>query len=117
MAVGEKKYLVRWACCSIYPPDIPIPTAENVREEALLENAAAEIEQDSAETEDMPDARPEEEEQELVEEAGSTVKDDVQEASNGAQENDNEGRMPGQLPTAAEHSSMRDYHSIKKAAK
>jgi hypothetical protein len=132
-AVGEKKYLVRFdngeerelpsavlkvehAAASI-PPDIPIPTAENIREEALLENAVAEIKQDSAETEDMPDAWPEEEEQELEEEATGAVDDDVQEASNGAQENDNEGRMPGQLPTAAEQSTTRDYHNIKKAAK
>ncbi len=100
-AVGEKKYLVRFdngeerelpsavlkvehAAASI-PLDIPIPTAENIREEALLENAVAEIEQDSAETEDMPDARPEEEEQELEEEATGAVDDDVEEASNGAQ--------------------------------
>ena len=41
----------------------------------------------------------------------------MQEPSSGAQENDNEGRMPGQLPTASEQSSVRDYHSIKKAAK
>jgi hypothetical protein len=41
----------------------------------------------------------------------------VQEASSGAQENDNDGRMPGQLPTAAEQSSIRDYQTIKKAAK
>jgi hypothetical protein len=107
---------VELAAASI-PPDIPIPTAENIREEALLENSVAEIEQDSAETEDMPDARPKEEEQELEEEAAGTVEDDVQEASNGAQVNDNEGRMPGQLPTAAEQSTVRDYHNIKKAAK
>ncbi len=109
---------VEHAAASI-TPDIPLPTAENVREEALLENAVAEIEQDLAETEDMPDARPEEEEQELEEEATGAVEDDVQEESLGVQENDNEGRMPGQLPTAAEQSSIsiRDYHSIKKAAK
>ena len=107
---------VEHATASI-PPDIPLPTAENVREEALLENAVAEIEQDSAEAEDMPDARPEEEEQELEEEATGAVDDDVQEPSSGAQENDNEGRMPGQLPTASEQSSVKDYHSIKKAAK
>ena len=89
------------------PPDILIPTAENVRDEALMENAIAEVEQDSAEAEDMPDARPKEEEQELEEEAACTVEDDVQEASNGAQENDNERWMPGQLPTAAEQSSMK----------
>jgi hypothetical protein len=132
-AVGEKKYLVRFdngeerelpsavlkveqATASI-PPDIPIPTAANIREEALLENAIAEVEQDSAEAEDMPDARPEEEEQELEEEAANAVDDDVQEASSGAQENDNDGRMPGQLPTAAEQSSIRDYQTIKRAAK
>jgi hypothetical protein len=132
-ADGEKKYLVRFdngeerelpsavlkveqATASI-PPDIPIPTAENVRDEAIMENAIAEVEQDSGETEDIPDARPEEEEQGLEEEAASTIEDDVQEAPNGAQENDSEGQMPGQLPTAAEKSSAKDYHSIKKAAK
>jgi hypothetical protein len=31
-------------------------------------------------------------------------------------QNDTEGRMPGQLPTA-EQSIVKDYHSIKKAAK
>ena len=107
---------VEQATASI-PPDIPIPTAANIREEALLENAIAEVEQDSAEAEDMPNARPEEEEQELEEEVANTVDDDVQEASSGAQENDNDGRMPGQLPTAAEQSSIRDYQTIKKAAK
>ena len=132
-AVGEKKYLVRFdngeerelpsAVLKVeqdtesIPPDIPIPTAANIREEALLENAIAEVEQDSAEAEDMPDARPEEEEQELEEEAANAVDDDVQEASSGAQENDNDGRMPGQLPTAAEQSSIRDYKTIKRAAK
>jgi hypothetical protein len=133
MVVGEKKYLVRFengeerelpsavlkvgqAAASI-PPDIPIPTAENIRDEALMENDIAEVEQGSGETEDMPDARPKEEEQELEEEATSTIEDGVQEAPNGAQENDNEGQMPGQLPTAAEQSSAKDYHSIKKAAK
>jgi hypothetical protein len=132
-AVGEKKYLVWFdngeerefasavlkvehATASL-PPDIPIPTAENVRNEAFMENAIAEVEQDSAEVEVMPGARPEEEEQEVEEEAASTVDDDVQEEANGAQENDDEGQMPGQLPTAAEQSSARDYHSIKKAAK
>jgi hypothetical protein len=132
-AVGEKKYLVRFdngeerelpsavlkveqATASI-PPDILIPTAENVRDKATMENVIAEVEQDAGETEDVPDARPEEEEQELEEEATSTIEDDVQEAPNGAQENNIEGRMPGQLPTAAEQSSAKDYHSIKKAAK
>jgi hypothetical protein len=131
--LARKKYLVRFdngeerelpsavlkveqATASI-PPDIPIPTAANIREEALLENAIVEVEQDSAEAEDMPDVRPEEEEQELEEEAANTVDDDVQEASSDAQENDNDGRMPGQLPTAAEQSSIRDYQTIKKAAK
>ncbi len=65
----------------------------------------------------MPDARPEEEEQELEEEAAGTIDDNVQEASNGALENDGKSRMPCQLPTAAEQSSVRDYHSNKKAAK
>jgi len=37
-------------------------------------------------------------------------------AGNTEQSNDNEGRIPGQLPTA-EQSTVKDYHSIKKAAK
>jgi hypothetical protein len=81
-----------------------IPAAENVREEALLDNAIAEVEQDLAEAESVPDARPKEENQEVKEEAASTVDDDVPQASNCEQENDNEGRMPGQLLTAVEQS-------------
>ena len=37
-------------------------------------------------------------------------------ATNAEQPNDEEGRMPGQLPTA-EQSTVKDYHSIKKSAK
>jgi hypothetical protein len=63
----------------------------------------------------MPDAGPKEEEQELEEEPIGRV-DDVQEALNGSQENDNEGKVQRQLPTAADQSCIRGYHSIKKAA-
>jgi hypothetical protein len=132
-AVGEKRYLIRFdngeekelpsavlkveSIAASIPPDIPLPVAQNVREEALLENATADAEQDAVDTEHMPDARPEEEEQEVDEEANGGQEDEVQPDSNGAQEIDNEGRMPGQLPTAAEQTSAKDYHSIKKAAK
>jgi hypothetical protein len=83
----------------------------------LLENALAAVEQDADEKEHMPDTRPEEEEQEVEEEVNGGQEDEAQPESNGAQEIDNEGRMPGQLPTAAEQTSSKDYHSIKKAAK
>jgi hypothetical protein len=83
----------------------------------LLENAIADAEQDAVASEHMPDARPEEEEQETDEEANGGQEDEVQPDSNGAQEIDNECRMPGQLPMAAEQTSAKDYHSIKNAAK
>jgi hypothetical protein len=106
-AVGEKRYLIRFdngeekelpsavlkveSIAASIPPDIPLPVAQNVREEALLENATADAEQDAVDTEHMPDARPEEEEQEVDEEANGGQEDEVQTDSNGAQEIDNEG--------------------------
>jgi hypothetical protein len=50
------------------PPDIPILVPENIREAAMLEDVAAEVEQDTEEAEDLPEARPEEEDVELEEE-------------------------------------------------
>ena len=44
------------------PPDIPIPVPENVREEAILNAAIGEMEQDVEKTEDLPARRPEEDE-------------------------------------------------------
>jgi len=96
------------------PPDVPLPAAQNVREEAILENAIAEIEQEAAEVEDMPDGTPEEEEQEVEDEMNGGHDEPV---SDDAPPVDNEGRMPGQLPTAADQTSSKDYHSIKRAAK
>ncbi len=106
-AVGEKRYLVRFdngdekelpsavlkveSLTASIPPDIPLPVAQNIREEALLESAVADAEQDVVDTEHMPDARPEEEEQEVDEEANGGQEDEVQTDSNGAQEIDNEG--------------------------
>ncbi len=84
----------------------------------MLEDVAAEVEQDTEEAEDLPEARPEEEDVELEEEAEQQNEDQQGEVNNEieAAQNDTEGRMPGQLPTA-EQSIVKDYHSIKKAAK
>ena len=108
------------------PSGIPLPTAQNVREEATSAAAIGEVEQDMDEVKDLPATRPEEDE---VEEEGSkpeSAPDDTMPADQQAGEanaanteqwpNDYEGRMPGQLPTA-EQSTVKDYHSIKKAAK
>ncbi len=63
-------------------PDIPLPVAETIREEALLKNAIADAEQDATKTEHMPDARPKEEEQEVDEEANGGEEEEVQPESN-----------------------------------
>jgi len=133
-AVGENKYLVRSnngeekECSSnilkvehiaaSLPPDVPVPIPENVREEVMLEGAIAEIEHDAEEGEDLPDIRPEEEDVEQEEEMEEQNEEPCAEESNQneATQNDAEGRMSGELPTA-EQSSVKDYHSIKKAAK
>jgi hypothetical protein len=116
-AVGEKKYLVRFdngeekECSSkvlkveniaaSLPADITISVQENVREEAILNAAIGEMEQDAEETEDLPARRPEEDELEHEE---FTIPD---------QQADCEGRMPSQLPTA-EQSTDKNYKSIKR---
>ena len=92
------------------PPDIPIPTPQNVREETLMETSIEEVEADAAEVEDLPPTSPEEEEMEHNEEANGEEEEQPE------QQTDNEGRMPGQLPTA-EQSTVKDYQSIKRAAK
>ncbi len=124
-AVGEKKYLVRFGngeerelpsavlkvehMVASLPPDLPIPTPQNVQEEAMLENAADEL-IDSKETEDMPVDSPDAEEaEEQLAEAEETEDQVVEE------EPDTNGRMPGQLPSAGAV-QQKDYHSIKKAA-
>jgi hypothetical protein len=87
------------------PPDVPLPAAQNVREEAILENAIAEIQQDAAKVEDMPDRTPEEEEQEAEDEMNGGHDEPV---TDDAPLVDNEGQMPGQLPTAADQTSAKD---------
>ncbi len=73
-AVGENKCLVRFdngeekECSSnnlkvqhiaaSLPPNILIPVPENVREEAILDDAIGEMEQDVEETEGLPARRP-----------------------------------------------------------
>jgi hypothetical protein len=84
-AVSEKSYLVRFdnvkekelpsavlnveSITASIPLDILVPVAETIREEALLENELAVAEQDAVDKEHMPDAGPEQEEQEVDEEA------------------------------------------------
>jgi hypothetical protein len=141
-AVGEKKYLVRFdngeekecpsnilkveSIVTSLPPDEQIPIAQNVREEAIIAAEIGEAEQDVDEAEDLPATRPEEKElEEEDSEPEGAVPDESMpaeqqtgeaDAGNTEQSNDNEGRIPGQLPTA-EQSTVKDYHSIKKAAK
>jgi hypothetical protein len=138
-ATGERRYLVRFdngeekelpsnvlkvesAAASI-PPDIPLPAQENVRGIAMVE-ADADV-QEAEEHEDLPVLRPEEEDAEVEEERnGGEAEENADDeegalnTSDGANENahDPNGRMPGQLPTAA-NASQKDYHSIKKATK
>ncbi len=141
-AVGEKKYLVRFdnweekecssnilkveSMAASLPPDVPLPVPQNVREEAMLDAVIGEVEQDADEGEDLPATRPEEDEvEEEDSEPEATMHDEPMpaeqqaeeaNATNAEQPNDEEGRMPGQLPTA-EQSTVKDYHSIKKSAK
>jgi hypothetical protein len=113
-AVGGKKYLVRFdngeekecpsnilkveSIVTSLPPDVQIPIAQNVREEELEE-------EDSEPEGAVPDESMPAEQQTGEADVGNTERS-----------NDNEGRMPGQLPTA-EQSTVKDYHSIKKGAK
>ena len=93
---------------------------------------------DSEDAEDMPDVRPEEEEAEAAEEEQHAMESEAEankadgneavgfneedqgvqnnNAASGAVVHDPDGRMPGQLPTEAS-ATVKDYHSIKKAAK
>ncbi len=80
----------------------------------MLENAIADIKQDAAEVEDIPDTRPEDEEQEKEDEVNGGQEEPL---SDDAPPVNNEGRMPGQLPTAADQTIPEGYHSIKRAAK
>ncbi len=110
------------------PPDMPVPARDSVRENRAFGEAEGDPDlPDAEEAEDLPMLRPEEEDAEVVEEerkeTEATDMDEEEainnnEASNAPDEavHDPNGRMPGQLPTAAA-ASVKDYHSIKKAAK
>jgi hypothetical protein len=125
------------------PPDMPLPICEVVRDFSAVEEAAGDPDAlDSEEAEDMPDIRPEEEEAEAAAEEQNPMEteddaeanvapsavDNVIEGTEGngeAVQNNNEapgdvhdpnGRMPEQLPMEAS-ATVKDYHSIKKAAK
>jgi hypothetical protein len=123
--VGEKKYLVRFdneeerECASnilkvehmaASLPQISLFLLLKMLGKTLMETSVEELEADAAEVEDLPSASPEEEEMEHEEEANG------EEDEQPEQQTDNEGRMPGQLPTAKQ-STVKDYHSIKRAAK
>jgi hypothetical protein len=121
------------------PPDMPLPIREVVRDVSAVEEAAGDP--DALDSE-MPDIRPEEEEAEAAAEEQNAMEteddaeanvapsaaDNVIEGTEGngeAVQNNNEapgdvhdpnGRMPGQLPTEAS-ATVKDYYSIKKAAK
>jgi hypothetical protein len=140
-AIGEKCYLVRFddgqekECSSnilkvesssaSLPPDMPLPVREVTRDMSAVEEAAGDPDVlDGEEVEDMPAIRPEEEDAEVLDElnGGEAEEANKREAAvnkpDGANENihDPNGRMPGQLPKAAD-AVQKDYHSIKKAAK
>ena len=139
-AVGEKRYLVRFdngqekecpsnilkveSSAASIPPDIPLPARqENLASVTAIMENEADV-QDIEETEDLPAVRPEEEDAEVLDElnGGEAEEANEREAAvnkpDGANENihDPNGRMPGQLPKAAD-AVQKDYHSIKKAAK
>ena len=143
-AMGEKCYLVRFddgqekECSSnilkvesssaSLPPDMPLPVREVTRDMSAVEEAAGDPDVlDGEEVEDMPAIRPEEEDAEAADEEGNPFETDV--PNNDAEDDvampnrnaeneihDPNGRMPGQLPTEAS-SVVKDYHSIKRAAK
>jgi hypothetical protein len=139
-AVGEKRYLVRFdngqekecpsnilkveSSAASIPPDIPLPARqENLASVTAIMENEADV-QDIEETEDLPAVRPEEEDAEVLDELnGGEAKEANERVAavnkpDGANENihDPNGRMPGQLPKAAD-AVQKDYHSIKKAAK
>jgi hypothetical protein len=120
---------------SSLPPDMPLPAPESVRVTRAYEEADgdAEIQDNSEEAEDLSTARLEEEDAEVAEELSEEEEDEMKDQeprnNDGAPESqppattttnepvhDPNGRMPGQLPTAAA-ATVKDYHSIKKAAK
>jgi len=110
------------------PPDMPLPVREVTRDMSAVEEAAGDPDVlDGEEVEDMPAIRPEEEDAEAADEEGNPFETDV--PNNDAEDDiampnrnaeneihDPNGRMPGQLPTEAS-SVVKDYHSIKRAAK
>jgi hypothetical protein len=110
-------------------PDIQLPAVTSVKENRAFEEMEGDLDlPDAEEAEDLPPWGPEEEEDAEVVEAEqnemlATDMDDDEAINNGEAPNapdeavhDPNGRMPGQLPTAATV-SVKDYHSIKKAAK
>jgi hypothetical protein len=140
-AVGERRYLVRFdngeekecpsnilkveSAFASLPPDMPIPPPDNVRVRQAVEESLNDSEvQDAEEAEDLPTARPEEEDEEVAEEQANVEggedfrAEDITEPAAAATTKpvlDPNGRMPGQLPTA-EAAVQKDYHSVKKAA-
>jgi hypothetical protein len=128
------------------PLDMPLPTREVVQSVTTVEKAAGNPDVlDSEEAKDMLDVRPEEEEAEAAEVPDNAMEVEADTApgavengiegteGNEAVQNNNaaegtegngvnsgdihdpDGRMPGQLPTEAS-ATVKDYHSIKKAA-
>jgi len=121
------------------PPDMPLPIREVIQNVSVVEDAAGNPDLlDSEEAEDMPHVRPEEEEAEAAEEEQHAMESEAEaneadgneavgfneedqgvqnnNAASGAVVHDLDGRMQGQLPTEAS-ATVKDYHSIKKAAK
>ena len=121
------------------PPDMPLPIREVIQNVSVVEDAAGNPDLlDSEDAEDMPDVRPEEEEAEAAEEEQHAMESEAEankangnealgfneedqgvqnnNAASGAVVHDPDGRMQGQLPTEAS-ATVKDYHSIKKAAK
>jgi hypothetical protein len=130
-ATGERRYLVHFdngeekelpsnvlkveSTAASIPPDISLPAQENVRGIAMVE-ADANF-QEAEEHEDLPVLRPEEEDAEVEEERnGGEAEENADDEEGAVNAGWPYGRMPGQLPTAA-NASQKDYHSIKKAAK
>lgn len=126
---GQEKELpsnvlkVESAAASI-PPDMPLPDRQHIRDVRAIIETNADV-QEATEDEDLPVLRPEEEDAEAAEEEvnGGEAEEDnngeaIHDAPNATNEitHDPNGRMPGQIPTAAA-ASVKDYHSIKKAAK
>ncbi len=102
------------------PFDMPLPALDSVRENRAFEKAEGDPDlPDQEEAEDLPTLRPEEEDAEVVEEERNEMEvadmDDDEAINNNEAPmapdeavHDPNGRMPGQLPTAAT-ASVKDY--------